>query len=172
MMVRSLLSDRFSLMSHVETRQLPAYALTVAGNGPGPRLRRPDVACTLPPPAGTQLPSFDPAKPPLCGIYPGAGGVIAGGVTMSELANALSAMLERAVVDRTGLEGRFDARVEATPDFPRPHPFDGGSGDAQPSSDAPSFFTAIREQLGLKLDPTHAPIEVLVIDEVHRPMPN
>jgi uncharacterized protein (TIGR03435 family) len=91
---------------------------------------------------------------------------------MSELANALSAMLERAVVDRTGLEGRFDARVEATPDFPRPHPFDGGSGDAQPSSDAPSFFTAIREQLGLKLDPTHAPIEVLVIDEVHRPMPN
>ncbi len=91
----------------------------------------------------------------------GGGRFFAGGVTVATLASALSAQAGRAVVDRTGLAGFFEADLEFSPD---------ALTDA--ASERPSLFTALEEQLGLKLEPQTAPVEVLVIEQIERPTPN
>jgi uncharacterized protein (TIGR03435 family) len=92
--------------------------------------------------------------------------------TVSQLANYLSAYLEKRVVDQTGLTGLFNADLTWTPDqMPQPVP---GAPDDLPAIDpnGPSIFTAVQEQLGLKLKPTTGPVEVLVIDRVEPPTPD
>jgi len=94
-------------------------------------------------------------------------------MTMTQVANTLSRFLNRTVTDRTGLMGDFDLDVEYTPDqmpsgprgLPMPAPL-------APPSDGPSIFTAVQEQLGLKLESTKAPVDVLVIDRVEQPTPD
>jgi uncharacterized protein (TIGR03435 family) len=160
-MLRTLLADRFKLVVHKEQKDSPVYALTVARRDGrlGARLRRSDVEC-LAPDSG---PAAPPAAPrPRCGFRLGNGVLSGQGATMARLASEMS-FVGRQVIDRTGLAGAFDIDLEWTPDSP----------GAAPSPDAgPSVFTAIQEQLGLKLEPATAPLEIVVIDSAEQPSAN
>jgi uncharacterized protein (TIGR03435 family) len=142
-LLQSLLEDRFRLRAHFETRQLPAYALVLArpGGGLGPRFGRS---------------SFDCVKEAVkCGYKGGPGRVTGTAITTEVLMQLMANATDRVVIDRTGLTGRFDIELEWSPD--------------QTATDRPSIFTAVQEQLGLKLESTRGPVEVLVIDHVERP---
>jgi uncharacterized protein (TIGR03435 family) len=192
-MVRTLLKDRFKLVVHMETRDTPIYALVKARSddrlglnlkrstmdcGPiraqraeataaAARARGGRVAVPAPP---------DPNEPVVCGMRAGGRGgpavtYRAGNVTMTALANALRPYAGRDVVDRTGLTGEFDfdLRFSAPPTA--------GASDAAavpvaPVDDAASVFTALQEQLGLKLESTRGPVELMVIDSAERPAEN
>lgn len=155
-MLQALLIDRFKLVMHHEQREQPIYALVVARSDGrlGPQLKPSSLDCqrrTLPAPDG-----------PRCGLRAEVGQFKGGGVTMLTFASALSSMLQQAVVDRSGLEGSYDLALAFTPDQP------GGRG-APPDATAPSLFTAMQEQLGLKLTAQRGPVDVLVIDSAERP---
>ena len=173
-MLRALLQERFKLSVHHETRELPIYALVLARRDGklGPHLRPAAVDCdtvgrgNAPPP----IPQSPTERLP-CGMRQAPGRILAGGVPMAPLVGNLSNFVDRLVVDRTGLKGNFDLELEWTPDqLSQP-----GTGVAPPSdfppppADGPSIFTALQEQLGLKLESTKGPVEVLVIDSVERP---
>jgi uncharacterized protein (TIGR03435 family) len=162
---QKLLVDRFGLVVHRETRELDIYALTMAkpGGKPGPGLKpSPEDCAVMAARANAAGPvRVNPDGPPpfLCGQAMGQGRIRFAGYPLSLFANGLSSNLGRAVVDRTGLTGNwaFDLTYAAEPG---------------PDSDAPSLFTAIQEELGLKLESTKSPVEVLVIDSVARPTPD
>ena len=176
MMLRTLLADRFKLVMHKETKELPIFELVVARQDGklGPQLRPAAVDCAAraaaakggtPPPA-----SPGPPGPGSCGITMNSGRIRGGGVTLAMLANLLAGPAQRLVLDRTGLTGNWDLEVNYTPDRSQVPP-----GVELPSSidpNGPSLFTAIEEQLGLKLRPARGPVEVLVIDSVQQPTPN
>jgi uncharacterized protein (TIGR03435 family) len=84
----------------------------------------------------------------------------------------LSNIVQRVVVDRTGLTGGFDLELTWTPDQPRPETPDAGARSVAGDRDAPALFTALQEQLGLKLESAKSSMEVLVIDHVERPSPD
>lgn len=155
-MLQALIEDRFNAVVHGETRELPVYFLTVARNGSkvrsGPCLTK---EANAPIPAGAPQSSF-------CG-YMGMdnGRLESTGTPIQFLAESLSRVLRRKVLDRTGLAGNFDFNLRWTPDISTP-------GDKPtPSPDGgPSIFTALEEQLGLKLESGKAPIDVLVIDHI------
>ena len=161
---RTLLADRFGLVVRGETRELDIYALTMAkpGGQPGPALTPSPDDCSVMAArarAAAPTPSADGTPPFICGQSLGAGRIRFGGYPLSLFANGLSQIAGRAVVDRTGLTGNwaFELTYAAEP---------------SPDSDAPSLFTAIHEQLGLKLDATTGPVDVLVVDRVQRPTPD
>jgi bla regulator protein blaR1 len=141
-MVQALLADRFRLVLHRETRQLPIYALVVGKTGP--KLQAADSSAS---PNGTIK----------------MGQLLTKKMSVTALANILTFDLKRPVRDETGLEGDFAFTLEWTLGL--------GESDAGPSS-RPSLFTAVQEQLGLKLESTKGPVEVLVIDHVERPSEN
>jgi uncharacterized protein (TIGR03435 family) len=151
-MLREVLADRFKLKFHRETRQLPVYELTVAKNGP--KLREPDAARK-----GTE-PRFAPS----------AGRLVASNQTMPALATVLTRTLRRRVVDLTGLEGHYDFVLQWAPDENEAAPLRPSS--TAPDPNGPSIFTAIQEQIGLRLESSRAPVEVLVIDRVEKPSTN
>jgi uncharacterized protein (TIGR03435 family) len=163
--LRQLLEERFKLKSHRETREMDIYALVMAkpGGGPGPGLKPTTQDCAAaaaaarrggPPPAGPNA--------PFCGIQGGPGRLRFGGLPASAFAQAFSGQAGRMVIDRTGLTGGWDFELTFAPENPGP--------EAPPADpNAPSFFTAIQEQLGLKLEATKGPVEVLVIDSVEKP---
>jgi len=152
-MLRSLLADRFKLVVHRESRPMPAYALVIA---------RADGR------TGPQLHSTRPCADPgvKCGGFSVGNGSLRGtAVTMTQLAAELPSATEgRHVIDRTGLGGLFDVTLTWNADALRP--------DSAPADDAASIFAAIQEQLGLKLEPITAPINVIVIDSAERPTGN
>jgi uncharacterized protein (TIGR03435 family) len=176
LMMRALLADRFKLLLHPQTKELPIYALVMAkvDKTLGPQMHRSDTDCAAirakinrggaPPPS--------PGEWPLCGIRTRPGGMGAGGLPLSELAASLSQVLERVVVDHTGLMGNFDLTLTWTPDQVPQR--DSAGGPALPPIDpnGPSIFTAVQEQLGLKLESTKGPVDVLVIDSVDHPTPD
>ena len=185
--LQMLLADRFKLGTHTETRELPMFALMTA-NGDrrlGPKLTASKSDCPQAPPAGARgrgpgpqpfaMPG--PGEIPKCGWTIGPGRLAAGGQTMEQLATNLSRFVGKMVIDKTNLPGAFDMLVEYTPDpgiggrsdFPG-RPPDGGP--APPASDGPSIFTALQEQLGLKLESTKGPVSVLVIDRAEQPTDN
>jgi uncharacterized protein (TIGR03435 family) len=143
-MLRNLFADRFKLVAHREMRDTSVYALVaVRGDGTlGPQIRRSQVDC-------------EAAR---CRISTSAGRIVGTGTTISELMRRLSPTLGRPVVDRTGLSGPFDLELKWSPE--------------QADTAGPSIFTAIQEQLGLKLESQRAPIEVMVIDRLERPAPD
>jgi uncharacterized protein (TIGR03435 family) len=165
-MLRTLLLDRFGLRVHFEKREQPVYALVRATDDAlGPRLRRSTLQCGEP--AGTPGAAE-------CGgqVFPGS--VTARGVPMAQVASGLERLIpnvDRAVIDRTGLDGRFDFEVTWTPDQLTGPQAVGASGAAA-DPNGPSLFTALKEQLGLRLEPTRAAVDVLVIDSVQRPTAN
>jgi uncharacterized protein (TIGR03435 family) len=194
LMLRTLLGDRFRLTVHNETRELPIYALVMARSDGkmGAQLRRSGVDCAPitvprgagvppppPPPPGALAPAGPDADADPNRVGHGCGSMLIPGrlsgrkMTMTQVANTLSRFLNRTVTDRTGLMGNFDLDVEYTPDqmpsgpggLPMPAPL-------APPSDGPSIFTAVQEQLGLKLESTKGPVDVLVIDRVEQPTPD
>jgi uncharacterized protein (TIGR03435 family) len=164
MMTRTLLEDRFKLAVHNELRDLAAYELRLDRNDGrlGPQLKRVDLDCVA-------LRARSAGDSRGCGGFrsTGPGHTSAHAVTMSMLAQFLEAPVSRNVFDRTGLQGNFDAELQWTPERRR-------LGAEAPAGDPAgvSIFTAIREQLGLKLESTRAPVDVLVIDHVERPTPD
>jgi bla regulator protein BlaR1 len=175
-MLQSLLEERFRLKSHRETRELPVYTLIAAKGGP-----------KLPPPKEGGCVSPDPSAPPTesplapCGqirIRMGASGnrMQGGQVPMPELTRVLAMVMGRTVIDKTGLTGTFDIDMDFVSDLATAGlPGRAGSADPTPSpadSAAPNILVAIQEKLGLKLESSKGPVEVLVIDHVEKPTAN
>jgi uncharacterized protein (TIGR03435 family) len=160
-MLRGLLEERFKLAIHMETRQVPAFDLVLAKRDVqlNSRFQRTTMACV---PMMEARSASDTER--LCGFRRLGPGMLSGtGITMALLAGVLSQLpdVDRLVLDRTGLTGGFDVNLEY-------QPLSDGSG----AGDHPSLFTALQEQLGLKLESTRGPIAVLVIDHVEPPTPN
>jgi uncharacterized protein (TIGR03435 family) len=166
-MVRSLLATRFKMVFGKETREMPVYHLVVArGDGrAGPQLRTSSKPCDRSP-VGVNLPTPDPNALPRCGARfarATLGQRIEGvGATLDDLAQRLSAPAQRIVVDRTRLEGPFDFELEFTPDNNQTAGADTGL----------PLFTALQEQLGLRLESARGTVDVLVIQSAERPEEN
>ena len=161
-LLRSLLEERFKLKAHIESREFSVYVLLLArGDGTlGPKLRPSVVDCKAQP-----LP-LPPAGRPPWGVRRAYGTLSAGGATMTPLIGALGNAVGNAVLDRTGLTGSYDMELQWRQE---------GALTATPTasiSDDPSIFTAVREQLGLKLESRREPMDVLVIEHVEQPSPN
>lgn len=124
--------------------------------------------------AGGPPPALDFDAPPVCGQRGGGfGRMRAGGTTMTDFATMISGTAQRVVVDKTGLIGYYDIALTYTPtgdQLPQGTPPPGAPAPPPIDPDGPSFFTAIQEQLGLKLEPTKGPVDVLVIDAVEKPV--
>jgi uncharacterized protein (TIGR03435 family) len=165
--LRALLRDRFKLAVRAETRQLPIYALTLArADGRlGAQLVRSSVDCAALIAEVLRTGGQPPPEARSCGVRGRLGSIQAGGSTMGELAEGLSPRLQRAVIDRTSLAGPWDFTLTYTPDPSQiaPGTFTPGT-EPQFDPNGPSLFTAVQEQLGLKLESTRGPVEVLVIE--------
>ena len=169
-MLQTLLAERFKLVTHTARRELPVYALTLSRRDGqlGPQLKRSSGDCEALTARGT-LPAAPPqaGARPNCGIRMSPGSVIAGGVSLVQFARNLSPVVGRTVIDRTGLTGTFDIDLQWTSD---PTAMSGAGGAAPPSPpDGPSIFTAVQEQLGLKLESQRGAVDVLVIDRAEKP---
>jgi uncharacterized protein (TIGR03435 family) len=194
-MMKTLLRDRFKLTFHTEKRELPIYALVVARSDQrlGEGLRRTAEGACLPkgaalgaapstsaPPPAPPSP-FDPNAEAPCGsIIFGPGRLLAHGVPIEMLAGSLGRLpaitaFNRIVQDQTGLKGTFDFDFKFANEFAGrgggfgPPP---GAGPAPAPGDEPQLFTALQEQLGLKLDPRRTTVEVMIIDSIEKPEPN
>jgi uncharacterized protein (TIGR03435 family) len=146
-MVQALLADRFKLVTHTETRELPIYDLVVAKDGP----KLGDLKDT-----GT---SINLGRDHM---------EVQGSNSVSLLADQLSKVVGRDVIDKSGIAGRYDLKLHWTPDDSATSTADGSAADAS----GPSIFTALEEQLGLKLEPAKGPVRVLVIDHAEMPSEN
>ncbi len=168
-MAKAMMADRFKLAVHAETRPIPVYALVLArADGQlGPNLRpssltncnppTPPAPGTPPPPAPPQLDGVDI---PACGTSTNSGILRAGGVPLDSFTRNMANAAGRIIIDKTGLTGAFDMVLRFNPD------------PNNPSSDLPTLFAAVQEQLGLKFDAQTAPTEVLVVDSAERPTEN
>ena len=180
-MLQDLLEDRFKLRAHRETREMPVYALVVARSdrklGAGLRPSPTDCAAMRgrgrgDRGAGAPSAGPPPGERPFCGVRLAPNQILAGGVPFAQLTQVLSQVTQRHVVDRTGLEGNFDVDLTFTPDRMPQGPLPPGVTLPPIDPNGPSVFTALQEQLGLKLESERAPIEVLVVDHVERPTPD
>jgi bla regulator protein BlaR1 len=175
LMVRALLAERFKLKLRTETRQLPIYALELARSdgklGSGLRPASP-ADCVSVPPSGGPPSLFDRNHPPCGALYSPIGHWTGRGVSIETLTSDLSRVVSRVVLNRTRLTGRFDLDLQWTDLTVLLQP--GGSvPDAPPPADNPaSIYTALQEQLGLKLDSQKGPVVVLVIDRAEKPTDN
>jgi uncharacterized protein (TIGR03435 family) len=153
-MLQTLLADRFQLTLRLESKELPVYALTLAKSG------------------SKMKPNPD-EKPPRLQMGASVKGLLklnGEDAPVSRLAAVLVAQVGRIVVDRTGLEGRFDFSLEWVPDAANLPSINGAK--MVPAEDGPSLFTAVQEQLGLRLESTKAAVEVLVIDRAQKAAEN
>jgi uncharacterized protein (TIGR03435 family) len=170
--VRTILAERFAFRAHEVAREAPIYVLRRASDRP-PALQATAVDCEAILRAGPFAEVLDANGWPLgpCGVRTRPGEIVGTGGTMSGLAKYLSRVrgVEREVVDRTEIEGRFDFRIEWTP--PQP-PVPAAAGVAPVTDYGPSIFTALDEQLGLRLESARGPVRVLVVDHLERPSPN
>jgi len=154
-MLRNLLTDRFKLTFHRQQKEFSIFELEVAKNGP--RLK-----------ATTASPNDPPAL--ISTVYPQRILLPARNVTMGDFTSLLQrALLDRPVVDKTGLTDKYDFDLEWAPDNSQ---FGGDVAAASPDAPSPPFFTAIQQQLGLKLVATKGPVEALVVDKAERPTDN
>jgi uncharacterized protein (TIGR03435 family) len=180
LMLRTLLTERFKLAVHIESRELPIYALVLARKDGklGPQLHRPEIDCPPSLEARPIAPSQSGQTPArvaaFCGIRGGPGRLVGSGADLSALATTLTRAVDRVVQNRTGLRGNFDFNLKWTPDQIPPVQ----SGEVRPGAlpsppaDDPSIFTALQEQLGLRLESTKGSVDVLVIDHVEEPTPD
>ena len=158
LMVRRLLAERFQLRVHHESRQLPIYELVIANSSGalGPDLRRSTTDCTE---EWKKQGMPDARNLACCSIQGRPGKVVGHTVETGAFVRDLYDWTGRAVIDRTGIADRVDFTLTWAP-------------EGAPDSDAPSIFTAIQEQLGLKLQPARGPVDVLVVDSAERPAPD
>jgi uncharacterized protein (TIGR03435 family) len=172
LMLRALLADRFKLIIHADTRELPMYNLVKSRSDGklGERLRPSDINCAALRGAGGTPTPVTPGQPPPCVMSFGRGSLSAKAMIISQLASmGLARLVSRTVVDRTGLEGAYDWTLEWTPDQASQGQPGSSGTPAHIDLDRPSIFTAVQEQLGLKLESTKGPVDVLVIDSVEHP---
>jgi uncharacterized protein (TIGR03435 family) len=174
-MLQSLLADRFHLAIHSETRELPIYALVTAKAGARPAaglVRAKEGDCT-PRSQDFPQPPLEAGNPPYCGVTQQFGRKENGiplmqltgrGATLSMLARNLASVVSREVADDTGIAGNYDMSMEYAP-------YD-DSLTPKPDTAGPSLFTALQEQLGLRLESRKGPVEVFVIDHAERPSEN
>jgi uncharacterized protein (TIGR03435 family) len=188
LMMQALLAERFKLTIHYEARQLPLLALIFdkpVRSGPQLKQHPDDSLCsTAPARADSLAPTVAGGFPEPCGaitdVQPSAPGrlrVGARNIPMAMIADSLvflgnmgnSGNLDRPILDKTGLTGKFDFVLEWTPqpDGPRPP-----GATFQPDPTGPTFLEALKEQLGLKLEPQTGPVDVIVVDHVQEPSPN
>ena len=156
-MLRRLLADRFKLEVHREMREMAMFALTVARSGP--KLK-----------PSTESVDANPQGPPplIFAVSPELVKLPGRNATMGELASVMQrSALDHPVVDRTGLTGRYDFDLEFAPDDSL---FGGALGNGSETSGKPGLFSAMQQQLGLRLESTRGPVEVLVIDHAERPV--
>jgi uncharacterized protein (TIGR03435 family) len=150
--LQTLLAERFQLKAHRETRELPEYALVVAKNG-------------------FKLKGADPSLPgggtsTNCGVMKGTR------ATMANLAVVLSRQLSQPVIDRSNLTARYDFELAWSPDTGCGSRPSNAAAAADDPADRPSLFTALQEQLGLKLEAIKGPVEVVVVDHAEKPDAN
>jgi uncharacterized protein (TIGR03435 family) len=154
-MLRNLLADRFKLTFHREQKVFSIYELTVAKSGPK---LKPSTAAPDDPPALIST------------VYPQRIVMPARNATMSDLSRLMQrAILDRPVVDKTGLSGRYDFDLEWVPDETQ---FGGEVPVAPADAPSPPLFSAIQQQLGLRLEATRGPVAALVVDKAERPSAN
>ena len=144
-MLQTLLADRFKLALHREAKPIEAYVLEVTKNGP--KLKKGDGG-------GAKTSN-------------GRGDIVATNATMDRFAEILSRQMDLPVVNQTGLDGVFNLRLQWTPESARP-----GQLSKDVVIEGPSIFTAIQEQLGLRLHTEKVPIEVLMVDHAEKPTDN
>lgn len=156
-MIQALLRDRFNLLVHTETRDMAVYRLVVAAQDAslGPMLRPAVVDCRDP---EARRQAATTGGGPACGFRSGAGLLSGGDMSLETLARVFTGTVGRTVIDRTNLQGRFDVDLRWATSLD--------------DREGVSIFTAIQEQLGLKLEAAHETMDVLVIDRVERPTPN
>ena len=167
LLLQSLLVDRFKLTLHRTTQDLPGYALVIARNGP--RLREGKTGLMY---LDTYGGAFGPGD---FSVEHGIGQwkVTGHAIPIASLVQLLSGQLGRAVLDQTGLKGKYDFTLQWTPvQSPAGSVEAPKVGEPVTGSAALPIMAAIQEQLGLKLEPTTAPAEVLVIDHIERPAKN
>ena len=168
-MMQGLVAERFKVVLHREQRDQPIYALVFAraDRKPGSQLRPSSVDCDAIVAAAAQgggLPPRSENQRPLCGTNMVSGKITTSATTMADLVRVLSPVVGRSIVDKTGLMGRFDLDLSWTPEQP-------AAADGPPTAvnEGASLFTAIQEQLGLKLEPQRGPVDTIVIDSAMRP---
>lgn len=176
LMIQALLADRFKLKFHRETKEQPIYALVVDKGGPKFKESKGDDESILgeappgPKPEGGRGPGMGMRQ----GMRMGRGNLAASGITLAAFAGQLANVVGRQVIDKTGLTATYDFKLTWTPEegqgmmrIP--------SGDAPPPAPAdsgPSIFTALQEQLGLKLEAQKGPVEMFIIDHVEKATEN
>jgi uncharacterized protein (TIGR03435 family) len=145
------------------------------GGKPGPALKpasgdcSPDAFATR---AGAPPPAPGGAPPQVCGMMQGPGRIRFGGYPLSLFASGISNRVGRQVIDRTGLAGNWDFELAFAAELPPGAQLPPGVEPPPADPDAPNLFTAIHEQLGLKLEGTKGPVEVYVIDRIEKPTPD
>jgi uncharacterized protein (TIGR03435 family) len=156
MMVQKLLADRFKFVFHHENNELSVYVLSVGKNGPKNLTKSPSANSS---PSGLEfIPSADGLLLP------------AQNTTLGQFCQMMQqVVLDRPVIDQTGVAGKFDFQLRFTPDDSQ---FNGHPPRVPPQTDTPGLFEALQQQLGLKLAPGKAPVDVLVIDQVEKPSEN
>jgi len=176
--IRNLLKDRFKLVTREETRELPIYNLVLARSDGrlGPALKETSAECQAAAKqyfegvrggAPTQAPP--PAVTRCVSSQPGIGTLGFSGQSLSALVTVLPQFVERPVIDRTGLKGLYDLTLKWTPE-PIPSLLGLPQAPLPPADpNVPDIFTALQEQLGLKLENGRGPVEVIVIDRLEKP---
>jgi uncharacterized protein (TIGR03435 family) len=165
LMLRTLLADRFKLSVRRETKEMSAYQMVVLKTGA--RLQKSDQDCSS---SATACHGFSGNPRQFTGI----------GVDMSDVALMLSSYLDRPVVDRTGIEGLFDVKLQWNPFAARPQPVDDAPSRGGPSREGPrpdlaslpNVFDAVEQQIGMRLESRKLPVEVYVIEHVERAREN
>jgi len=148
--VRAILEDRFQLRTHREIRELAVFELGLTKGGA--KLKPVDMANSVVPRSG---------MPPAGAVSSGPGRIVSSAIPTTQLATVLSAVLGRPVIDKTGMNGSFEVNLQFVPDVTT----------AQQDA-GPTIFTALQEQLGLKLESAKGPVDVLVIESVSKPTEN
>ena len=162
-MFQALLAERFKFKGHYETREEPIFALVLAREDGrlGPEIQKIDVDCATRTAAARRGEPVQPLSTLPNGVLPcsmkaGGGQIVSGGMTMAGLGRSIQGGTGRVIVDRTGLDGNYAFTLTYT-------------SNPQPDSDRPSIFTALQEQLGLKLESARGPVRVFVIEHIERP---
>jgi uncharacterized protein (TIGR03435 family) len=166
MMLRKVLEDRLKLKAHLESRPVLVYDLVVPKNGPKMKLAKP----------GDTYPDGFKAAPGQTILFTPPSHLVGQGATAAELASRMSDLgdwsIGRQVFDKTGLTGKYDFSLQWTADMKGAGDSDSDGGQGRAEGSGPSLFTAVQEQLGLKLDSAKEPVECLIIDHAERPTEN
>lgn len=176
-MVQSLLADRFKLSVTRSTKKLPVYALVVAKGGPKledvtpPAVQGSPVPPASAPIGGSVASPPPPGKGTMLSVSGGEAKLTAKSMSIANLLGILSQQLGRQILDETGLKGIYNFTLQYRPDSQIPG-LQGPADAPLPDSSGTSIFTALQEQLGLRLESTKGPMDIIVIDHIEEPSEN